>query len=193
MITSGIKHHSCSLTCTMLTYCQRFVCYQQNPRGAGHRDSWFFFFRVSFIFMTYPTLHHILCPHRISVTALVYLIFMTLANSHSSIQDAPAPHSFSIRSSNGICSKSSYVSNIAGPLCSSGITFSHYLLLRSLVPEVEVTRTVTQSQSDKMHNRRCCRELGSFGKASTRKKDLSACDRVLRGFGAVHNLHSTVY
>ncbi|KAG7245492.1 hypothetical protein INR49_010943 [Caranx melampygus] len=47
----------------------------------------------------------------------------------------PPPHSFSFRSSNGICGKSPYVSNIAGPLCSSGITFSHYLLLRSLVPE----------------------------------------------------------
>ncbi|KAK1887647.1 Uracil-DNA glycosylase [Dissostichus eleginoides] len=55
------------------------------------------------------------------------------------------------RSSNEICGKSPYISNIAGPLCSSSITFSPYLLLRSLVPEVEVTRTVTQSQSDKMH------------------------------------------
>lgn len=106
----------------------------------------------------------------------------------------PPRDSFSFRSSNGICGKSPYVSNIAGPLCSSGITFSHYLLLRSLVPEVEVTRTVTQSQSDKMHNRRCGRELGSSGKASTKKNNWSACDRVLRlGFGAVHNLHSTVY
>lgn len=73
-------------------------------------------------------------------------------------------------SSNGICDKSPYVSNIAGPLCSSSIIFSPYLLLRSLVPEVEVTRTVTQSQSDKMHNRRCCRELGSSGKASEKTK-----------------------
>lgn len=61
----------------------------------------------------------------------------------------PPPPPFSSLSSNGICGKSPYVSNIAGPLCSSNITFSPYLLLHSLVPEVEVTRTVTQSQSEK--------------------------------------------
>lgn len=81
----------------------------------------------------------------------------------------PHPPS-SLRSSNGICGKSPYVSNIAGPLCSSGIIFSPYLLLRSLVPEVEVTRTVTQSQSDKMHNRRCCTEYGSSGNTRTESK-----------------------
>lgn len=80
----------------------------------------------------------------------------------------PPPPPLSFRSSNGIYGKSPYVSNIAGPLCSSSITFCPYLLLRSLVPEVEVTRTVTQSQRDKMHNRRCCRELGSYGEASTK-------------------------
>lgn len=91
----------------------------------------------------------------------VFLILMTLYNSHSSIQEAPASPLFSFRSSNEICGKSPYVSNIAGPLCSSSITFSPYLLLRSLVPEVEVTRMVTQSQSDTMHKLRFCKELGT--------------------------------
>lgn len=58
----------------------------------------------------------------------------------------------------GIRRKCPYVSNIAGPLCSSSIIFSCYLLLHSLEPEVEVTRTVTQSRSDKRHSRRCCAE-----------------------------------
>ncbi|TNN87101.1 hypothetical protein EYF80_002856 [Liparis tanakae] len=50
------------------------------------------------------------------------------------------PPTFSFKSSNGICGKSPYVSNIAGPLCSSSITFSPYLPLHSLVPEVEALK-----------------------------------------------------
>lgn len=80
------------------------------------------------------------------------------------------PPTFSFKFSNGICGKSPYVSNIAGPLCPSSITFSPYLPLHSLVPEVEVTRTVTLAQSDKMHNRWCCRESGTSGEASTTTK-----------------------
>lgn len=114
-------------------------------------------------------IHYILFFHRIYMTALVYVILVTLANLYSSIQDTPPPP-FSFWSSNGICGKSPYVSNIAGPLCSPSIIFSPYLLLHSLEPEVEVTRTVTQPQSDKMHNRRCCRELGSSGEAAQKKQ-----------------------
>lgn len=40
---------------------------------------------------TYPAAHHILFFHRISMTALVYLILMTLDNSHSTVQDVPPP------------------------------------------------------------------------------------------------------
>ena len=85
------NHYSCSVTLLCWHFAKGLsVIIQQNCRGAGHRSS-YCFCGISFIFMTYPAVHHILFSHRISMTALVYLILMTLANSHPSIQDAPAP------------------------------------------------------------------------------------------------------
>lgn len=139
---------------------------QHNCRGAGHRYIYCFF-------VEFPSSHIYDCYSSYFVFPQDIYDRPCLSNSYDLVQLAffhsrrPPP---SFRSSNGICRKSPYVSNIAGPLCSSSITFCPYLLLRSLVPEVEVTRAVTQSQSDKMHNRRCCRELGTYGEASTKTK-----------------------
>lgn len=64
--------------------------------------------------------YHVLFFHRLSLTALVYVILMTLPISQSYIQDAPAPY-FS-RSSNGECSNLLTSATFAGPLYSSRIT-----------------------------------------------------------------------
>lgn len=61
---------------------------QQNSRGVGTEA---FTASCGVYFITHPGAHHTLFFHRVSMTALVNLIFMTLANSHSSIQDDPAP------------------------------------------------------------------------------------------------------
>lgn len=62
---------------------------QQNCRGAGRRS--IYCFMCSFLSHLLTTaICHILFFHRIYMTALVYLIHMTLPNSHYSIQDAPA-------------------------------------------------------------------------------------------------------
>lgn len=172
------NHHSCSViyypdilpnVCTL----SLSMDIQQNCIGAGHR---YCFLSSSLVPIFTTTIHHILfCPQDIYDRPC-------LSNSYDLVQLAffrsrcPRPPSFSFRSTNGICGKSPYVSNIAGPLCSSGITFSPYLPLHSLVPEVEVTRTVTQSQSDKMHNRRWLQRIRYFWKSQHKKTKVHAME-----------------
>lgn len=123
------------------------------------------------------------------MTALAYLILLTLSNLHSSIQDAPDPPSRLLQILQWYLRQVS----LRQQHCRTSVFLRHFIqaLSYSLVPEVEVKRTVTQFQSDKMQDRRCCRELDHSGEASTKP---SACNEVLRvEFGAVHNLHSTVY
>lgn len=109
---------------------------------------------------------HFAFPH--DICACLCLSNSYDLGQHTFFQDAPhLPLLLLILQWN--LQRSPYVSYIAGPLFSSSIIFRPYLLLRSLVPEVEVTRTVTHSQSDKIHNGRRCRELVTCGNANKLK------------------------
>lgn len=102
---------------------------------------------------------HIIFAADLKRLAFVSLILVTLANLYSSIGDAPPPPPlpqllvfpliFQLESARSVLTSATLQDLCAPP----SITFSCYLLLHSLEPEVEVTGTVTQSHGDKKAQR----------------------------------------